>query len=165
VTTRRPRGDETGGVDYQFVSEEDFSRKVHNGEFAESVRNFDASYGTPRAPLEAAVCEGRDILLDIDIQGAASIRARYPADSVTIFVMPPSFEELEGRLRKRATESEDKIQNRLRRAVEETRECRRFDYVIVNRDIEESLALLESIVNAERARVSRMPEGLAPWNK
>ena len=165
VTTRRPREGEVGGIDYQFVSDDDFQRKLAGGELAESARHFDAAYGTPRAPVERAVREGRDILLDIDIAGARQMCDNYRADSVTIFVMPPSFAALEERLRKRNTETEEKIQKRLTRAREETLAWPEFDYLIVNREVAESLKLLEAIVDAERARAGRMREGVAPWKQ
>src|ERR1700693_5342930 len=99
LTTRLPRENEADGLDYHFVSEEEFNRRLEGDELAEWARVFDASYGTPRPPLESAIAEGRDILLDIDIQGARQIRTNYAHDAVTIFVLPPSFDELEGRLR------------------------------------------------------------------
>src|SRR5271169_108178 len=119
LTTRAPRGGEADGIDYRFVSEDEFRRRQSSGELAEWARVFESSYGTPRAPLDAAVASGRDMLLDIDIQGARQIRALYPRDAVGIFVLPPTFAELEGRLRGRATEEESKIQHRLRKAREE----------------------------------------------
>ncbi len=163
LTTRRPRGAEIDAVDYRFVSEAEFNAMRETGGLAEWAKVFDASYGTPRAPLETAVSEGRDILLDIDIQGARQIREKYPNDAVAIFVLPPSFEELEGRLRGRGTESEDAIQRRLKRARDEAREWRSYDYLIVNNEISRSVGELEAIVNAERLRAARMREGFAPW--
>jgi guanylate kinase len=163
LTTRRPRENEVGGVDYHFVSEAEFNRQVAAGELAEYARVFDASYGTPRAPLDHAVGGNGDILLDIDIQGARQIRQLYAADTVTIFVLPPSFGELEGRLRKRGTEAEDAIARRLQRAREEASAYVEYDYVIVNSEVAQSLADLAAIVNTERLRVARMREGFAPW--
>jgi len=95
LTTRAPREGEADGIDYSFVSEEEFKRRQSSGELAEWARVFESSYGTPRAPLDNAVATGRDILLDIDIQGARQIRAKYPHDAVGIFVLPPTFAELE----------------------------------------------------------------------
>lgn len=163
VTTRAPRENEIAGVDYHFVSQEEFSRKLTAGELAEWARVFEASYGTPRAPLEAAIATGRDILLDIDIQGARQIHDRYRANTVTIFVLPPTFTELEQRLRKRATEDEAAIQRRLRQARREAAAYSAYDYLIINADLQESLRRLAAVVAAERLRVGRLRQGFAPW--
>jgi guanylate kinase len=163
LTTRAPRGGEADGIDYRFVSEEEFKRRQASGELAEWARVFESSYGTPRAPLDAAIASGRDILLDIDIQGARQIRAIYPGDAVGVFVLPPSFAELEGRLRGRATEEESKIQHRLRTARDEAQAYPEYDYLIVNAQLDESVARLETIVNAERLKVGRLRGEFAPW--
>jgi guanylate kinase len=165
LTTRAPREGEVDGVDYSFVSEDEFNRKVEAGELAESATVFGSRYGTPRAPLEKAVAESRDMLLDIDIQGARQLRKSYPADSVSIFVMPPSFVELEERLRRRGTETEEAIAHRLEQAREEARAYPEYDYLIVNADLEDSLARLRAVVEAERQRVGRLREEFAPWRK
>src|SRR5271156_1689345 len=163
LTTRAPRGGEVDGVDYSFVSDEEFKRRQSSGELAEWARGFDASYGTPRAPLDSAIASGRDILLDIDIQGARQIRANYPHDAVTIFVLPPSFRDLEGRLRGRGTESEAAIGRRLKRAQEEASAYPEYDCLIINAKVPESISQLEAIVNAERLRVERLREEFASW--
>ena len=163
LTTRAPREGEADGVDYSFVSEEEFKRRQASGELAESARVFDSSYGTPRAPLDAAIASGRDILLDIDIQGARQIRAKYPDDAVSIFVLAPTFEELAERLRGRATEEESKIQHRLHKARDEAEAYPEYDYLIVNAEISKSVARFETIVNAERLKVSRLRGEFAPW--
>jgi len=162
LTTRVRRKNEADGIDYSFVSEEEFNRRQSSGELAEWARVFESSYGTPRAPLDAAIASGHDILLDIDIQGAQQIRAKYPRDAVSIFVLPPTLEELAGRLRGRATEDESKIQHRLQKAREEAEAYPEYDYLIVNAKIATSVAQLETIVNAERLKVSRLRE-FAPW--
>jgi guanylate kinase len=162
LTTRVRRKNEADGIDYSFVSEEEFNRRQSSGELAEWARVFESSYGTPRAPLDAAIASGHDILLDIDIQGAQQIRAKYPRDAVSIFVLPPTLEELAGRLRGRATEDESKIQHRLQKAREEAEAYPEYDYLIVNAEIQKSVAQLETIVNAERLKVSRLRE-FAPW--
>jgi len=162
LTTRERRKSEAEGIDYSFVSEEEFNRRQSSGELAEWARVFESSYGTPRAPLDAAIASGHDILLDIDIQGAQQIRAKYPRDAVSIFVLPPTLEELAGRLRGRATEDESKIQHRLQKAREEAEAYPEYDYLIVNAEIQKSVAQLETIVNAERLKVSRLRE-FAPW--
>jgi guanylate kinase len=163
LTTRAPRANETDGLDYHFVSDQEFNRRLAGDELAESARVFDASYGTPRAPLEYSVATGRDILLDIDIQGARQIRANYARDSVTIFVLPPSFNELEERLRHRATENEAAIAHRLKRAQEEASAFPEYDYLIINAEVTDSISRLEAIVNAERLRVGRLRTEFAPW--
>ena len=162
LTTRVRRKNEADGIDYSFVSEEEFNRRQSSGELAEWACVFESSYGTPRAPLDAAIASGHDILLDIDIQGAQQIRAKYPRDAVSIFVLPPTLEELAGRLRGRATEDESKIQHRLQKAREEAEAYPEYDYLIVNAEISKSVEQLETIVNAERLKVSRLRE-FAPW--
>ncbi|WP_333650390.1 guanylate kinase [Candidatus Binatus sp.] len=163
LTTRAPRAGEADGIDYSFVSEEEFKRRQSSGELAEWARVFESSYGTPRAPLDAAIASGRDILLDIDIQGARQIRAMYLGDAVAIFVLPPTFAELEGRLRGRGTEEESKIQHRLRKARDEAQAYPEYDYLIVNAQLRESVARLETIVNAERLKVGRLRGEFGPW--
>ncbi len=163
LTTRPPRSGEAEGFDYHFVDEEEFIRRREAGELAEWAQVFDACYGTPRAPLERAVAAGRDILLDIDIQGARQIKRAYPRDAVSIFVLPPSFAELEQRLRRRGTENEAAIAHRLRRASDEARAYPEYDYLIINAAIEDSLAQLKAVVEAERLRVARLREEFAPW--
>jgi guanylate kinase len=163
LTTRAPREREAEGVDYHFVSQTEFEARRQANDFAESARVFDAWYGTLRQPLERAVHEGRDILLDIDIQGAAQIQRRYGKDCVTIFVLPPSFKELEERLRGRGTEDEPAMAMRLRRASEEASVFPQYDYLIINQDRQESLAQLRAIVAAERLKVSRLRPEFNPW--
>jgi guanylate kinase len=145
------------------VTGEEFRRAAERGELAEWAQVHDARYGTPRKPLDDAVSAGRDILLDIDVQGARQLRKIYPKDTVTIFVLPPSFSELEERLRKRGTESKQAIERRLELAREEARAFPEYDYLIINEDVDESIECLLSVVNAERSRVTRLREGFAPW--
>jgi guanylate kinase len=165
LTTRVPRAGECDGIDYSFVTDEEFRRKLAAGELAEWAQVFDASYGTPRAPLDRAVASGTDILLDIDIQGARQIRRQYPRDAITIFVLPPSFAELEERLRRRGTEDEAQIERRLRRAREEASAFPEYDYLIINSELGDSLMQLEAVVRAERLRVARLHPEFAAWNK
>lgn len=165
LTTRAPREGERAGVDYEFVSPADFERRRQAGELAEWAQVFEACYGTPRQPVEAAIRDGCDILLDIDIKGGRQLRALYADDAVSIFVLPPSFKDLEGRLRGRRTESEAAIGRRLARAREEAQAYREYDYLIVNASIEESLTALSAVVAAERLKISRLREGFAPWKQ
>ena len=165
LTTRVPRAGECEGVDYSFVTDEEFRRKVAAGELAEWAQVFDASYGTPRAPLDRAVASGSDILLDIDIQGTRQIHQKYPHDAVAIFVLPPTFTDLEERLRRRGTEDEGAIERRLMRARDEALAFPEYDYLIINSELTESLTQLEAVVRAEQLRVARLVPEFAAWNK
>ena len=163
LTTRPKRADELEGIDHYFVSEEEFRRTLDANELAEWARVFSHSYGTPRRPLEEAISSGRDVLAEIDVEGARQLRGHYERDAVTIFILPPSFRELENRLRGRGTEDGDAIERRLTRAREEASAVSEYDYLIINSDLALSLSALGSIVEAERLNVSRMHQGFAPW--
>ncbi len=165
VTTRAARPGEREGIDYSFVSEEEFRRKLAAGDFAEWAQVFDSRYGTPREPLERAIASGNDILLDIDIQGARQLRQKYPNDTVTIFVLPPSFSELEERLRRRGTEDASAIERRLMRARDDASAFPEYDYLIINSDLSESLRQLEAVVLAERLKVARLTPEFTAWNR
>jgi|OM-RGC.v1.015718321 guanylate kinase len=158
-TTRKPRDGEVDGVDYRFVSQQNFRECLDEGEFVEWAEVFDHAYATPRTPLDVAIGEGRDILLDVDIQGARSLRKAYPKDAVGIFVMPPSAAVLETRLRARGTDDEAQIARRLARVREEVsaaREVGVYDYLIVNDDRDKAADDLLSIIRAERCRQGRL---------
>jgi len=155
VTTRPPRPGEIDGTDFRFVTRSQFEDMVQQGQMAEWATVHTNLYGTPAAPMEAALRDGRDVLLDIDTQGAAQLRARYP-DAVLVFVVAPSMGELEQRLRERRSDSEREITRRLQRAREEVMLWNRYDYLIVNRDVKEAMEQLESIIQAERCRVARL---------
>jgi guanylate kinase len=155
VTTRTPRSGEIDGSDFQFVSQSEFQAMLARGELAEWATVHTNLYGTPAAPLEGALRDGRDVLLDIDTQGAAQLRARYP-EAVLIFIVAPSMSELEQRLRERRSDGEHEIARRLERARHEITLWRRYDYLIVNRDVKEAMEQLESIIQAERCRVARL---------
>jgi len=150
ATTRAARAGEKPGVDYHFLTKEEFERRRDAGEFAEWARVHDHFYGTPRAPIDSALASGRDMLLDIDVQGARQMKERYP-ESVAVFVLPPSVEELERRLRGRGTEPDEVIRRRLERAKEEMKEAPAYDHRIVNEEIAKSVGEFASIVAAERA--------------
>ena len=155
VTTRAPRPGEIDGTDFRFVSEAQFRELLAKNEMAEWAMVHGNLYGTPAAPLEAALADGRDVLLDIDTQGAAQLRARYP-DAVLVFVVAPSMAELEQRLRERRSDAEQDIARRLERGRQEIALWRRYDYLIVNRDVKEAMEQLESIIQAERCRIARL---------
>jgi guanylate kinase len=154
-TTRTPRANEVNGQDYHFIAEEQFFRLRDSGALVEWARVHGFFYGTPRAPLQEALAAGRDILLDIDVQGARQIKQAHP-EAVSVFILPPSWEELEKRLRGRRTEAEEVIARRLKRAYEEAEERFLYDYWIINDKLERAVATLKAIIIAERARVSRM---------
>ncbi len=155
VTTRAPRPGELDGRDFRFVSEPEFRTMLDRGELAEWATVHTNLYGTPAIPMEAALRDGRDVLLDIDTQGAAQLRARYP-EAVLVFIVAPAMSELEQRLRERRSDGEHEIARRLERARHEVTLWRRYDYLIVNRDVKEAMEQLESIIQAERCRVARL---------
>jgi len=155
VTTRPPRPGEMDGVDFRFVGVDAFGAMLDRGELAEWATVHGNLYGTRARSLEDALASGRDVLLDIDTQGAAQLRGRYP-DAVLIFVVAPSVRDLEKRLRERRSDAEVEIARRLVRAREEIALWRRYDYLIVNRDVKEALDQLESIIMAERCRTARI---------
>jgi guanylate kinase len=155
VTTRPPRPGEIDGTDFHFVGEPQFRAMLAGGEMAEWATVHGNLYGTPASPLEAALREGRDVLLDIDTQGAAQLRARYP-EAVLIFIVAPSMADLEQRLRERRSDAGSAIATRLERARLEVPLWRRYDYLIVNRDVKEAVEQLASIIQAERCRVTRL---------
>jgi guanylate kinase len=152
-TTRHRRTNEEHGREYYFITVPEFNRMVADGEFLEHARVFDNLYGTARAPVEARLAQGGDIVLEIDWQGARQVRAAMP-DCVTIFILPPSREALERRLRSRATDSPEVISRRLRDAVSDMSHWREFDYVVVNDDFERAVADLMAIAAAHGERMA-----------
>jgi guanylate kinase len=160
-TTRPPRGKECDGRDYFFITREEFEERAARGEFLEHAEVFGNYYGTHVSELERAAEEGVDLVLDIDVQGARQLKERIP-DAVSIFVLAPSREVLEQRLRARSQDSEPVIERRLRDAAEEIRNYSQYDYVLVNREVESSVDTLVSIVKATRSRRDRMEEQIRP---
>jgi guanylate kinase len=156
-TTRARRDGEINRRDYHFISTDRFAAMQARGEFAEWAKVHDFFYGTPREPLERSLSAGQDILLDIDVQGAKKIKNIY-ADAVSIFLLPPSKGELERRLRRRGTEDAAVIRRRLANARDEIRRVIQYDYYIVNRNVAEAVGILQSIIEAERAKTSRVAE-------
>ena len=154
-TTRKPRGDEVDGHSYRFVSRQDFEAMIARDEFLEWAEVFGNYYGTHRGILEEAQALGKDLVLDIDVQGARQLRSRIP-EAVSVFILAPSRQILEHRLRARGEDREDVIERRLRDAAEEIRDYNRYDYVLINRDLDQSDATLSAIVGAERARRTRI---------
>lgn len=147
-TTRRKRPKEQHGREYFFVSREEFARLRRDGAFLESAEVFDNSYGTGRETVETLLAAGQDVILEIDWQGARQVRAAMP-EATTIFILPPSRDALEQRLRSRMTDSEEVIARRLRDAVGDMSHWREFDYVVVNDDFDRALADLAAIVDGK----------------
>ena len=160
-TTRAPRGNEQDGQDYHYVARADFEAMLTRDEFLEWADVFGYYYGTHRGYLDRARAERADLVLDIDVQGARQLKERIP-DAVSIFILAPSREILEQRLRARSEDSEEMIGRRLRGAAQEIRNYHQYDYVLVNREVEQSVARLQAIVEAERIRRIRMEEEIRP---
>uniref|UniRef100_UPI0035C6FD62 guanylate kinase n=1 Tax=Hyphococcus sp. TaxID=2038636 RepID=UPI0035C6FD62 len=155
ATTRQRRPGEAHGKDYYFVSEEEFTRMRDNGEFLEWANVFGHYYGTPRALVEDVLRQGKDVLFDIDWQGAQQLDEVAGEDLVKVFILPPSRDELERRLRQRAQDPEEVVQKRMAKADAEMSHWAEYDYVIVNYDLDESEELLRSILFAERLKRRR----------
>ncbi len=154
ATTRAPRKGEQEGVNYFFMTQEAFKQKIQEDGFIEWARVYDNYYGTPRKYVEDLLASGQDVMLEIDPQGAKSVKLRNP-DAVLVFIMPPSYKELERRIRGRGTETEEQIEKRLSCAVGEINTLAAYDYVIINADIQTAVDNLKAILEAERCKVSR----------
>jgi guanylate kinase len=155
VTTRPMRPNEIDGVDYHFVDQDTFDAMVVDDEFLEHANVFGHSYGTPRGPVEEALEAGDDVLFDIDWQGTQQLAEKAANDLVRIFILPPSTEELERRLRNRAQDPEDVLQGRMAKAADEMSHWAEYDYIIVNHDVAESLVQVQAILAAERLKRER----------
>jgi guanylate kinase len=162
VTTRAPRPGEVDGKDYRFVDAPAFQSMGEAGELLEWARVFDNFYGTPRAPVEEAIANGRDILFDIDWQGAQQLSEKKKHDVVRVFILPPSADVLADRLRARAQDAEPVVKRRMAEASDEISHWPEYDYVIVNADLEASLAGLRAILSAERLKRERL-DGLSAF--
>ena len=157
VTTRPPRPGEKDGVDYHFATREEFEARIGKEEFLEYATVYDNYYGTRKSFIEARLDAGKDIILDIDVQGAINVKnKRYPA--VYIYIIPPTMAELRKRLEGRKTDAREVIEKRLSKAAEETSFYREYDYVVVNDDLDRAVDAMRSIVLAEKHRPSRMKE-------
>jgi len=155
ATTREPRPGEIDGEHYFFISQEKFSDMIAKDEFLEHATVFGNSYGTPKAPVEAALDDGRDVLFDVDWQGAQEIQQYAADDLVSIFILPPSVEELERRLFARAQDTEDVVRGRMEKATAEMSHWDAYEYVIVNQEIEQSVANAKAILKSERLKRRR----------
>ena len=155
VTTRPRRPAERDGIDYTFIDVPSFDAMVARGDLLEHAKVFDYYYGTPRQPVEQALAAGRDVMFDIDWQGRQKLADRVGEDLVSVFILPPSTRELERRLTTRAQDPPAVVAKRMAKAADEMTHYREYDYVIVNRNVERSIAELESILVAERLRLKR----------
>lgn len=155
ATTRAPRTGETDGVNYHFLSREEFERRIaENGllEYAEYCGNF---YGTPRKEVESALAEGKNVILEIEVQGALQVKERFP-EALLIFTIPPSIDELRRRLHKRGTETEDVIEKRISRALDELPVAKRYDYIILNDALEDAVRDFFTVMRAESLRADKV---------
>ena len=153
-TTRPRRANEVDGKEYSFISVEEFEQRIANDDFLEYATVHGNYYGTSRARVESLIAEGVDVILEIDVQGAADVLKKLP-DAVSIFILPPSFQELEQRLRARNTEDPDQLAVRLRNSFDEVRRYDEFEYVVINDNIADAVRRLESVILGERQRRTR----------
>jgi guanylate kinase len=155
VTTRPMRPGEAEGKDYFFIDKPRFDAMVRNNELLEHAPVFDHFYGTPRAPVESALSAGRDVLFDIDWQGTQQLREKARADVASVFILPPSAADLEKRLHTRAQDSDAVIRSRMSRASHEMSHWAEYDYIVINRAVDEAFAEVQSILKAERLKRER----------
>jgi guanylate kinase len=148
-TTREPREGENDGKDYMFVAVDEFKQKINNGDFLEWEENFGSYYGTPRAQIEDALKSGTDVILSIDVKGARSVKKTFP-ESISVFIMPPSLEELETRLRKRNTDQKQQVSLRMEESRREMASADEYEYLIINEDLESAVKELAAIIEDER---------------
>ena len=154
ATTRKPREGEIDGVSYHFYDEDKFRNLIAKNQFIEWAAFCDNYYGTPKAPVVENIENGRDVMLEIEIEGAMKVRAKHP-EGVYIFLFPPSIDVLEERLKGRGTETDEVIAKRLARAKEEFKMCTKYNYYVVNDDLEKAVEEIEAIIVAEKARKER----------
>src|ERR1700677_1668858 len=160
VTTRARRSSEADGIHYHFVARAQYERMKAGGDLLEAAEVHGNGYGTPRAPVEAVLAQGRDMLFDIDWQGARQVREALNSDVVSVFVLPPSMRELRGRLERRAEDSAATIGQRLENDKREIERWRHYDYVVINDDLQHAYGQIVAIVEAERARCTRVAQGV-----
>lgn len=155
ATSREPRINEEEGVHYYFKTQQEFDKMIENDEFLEYARYVGKSYGTPKAPCMEQINQGKDVILEIEVQGGMKVKENQP-DTVMIFMVPPSTEELESRLRGRGTEQEDAVLKRLDRAKEELFLMEKYDYIVINDSVEETAERIRSILVSERYRTNNI---------
>lgn len=158
-TTRKPRIGEVDGVNYFFIEREEFLKRIDNDEFLEYAEVYGNFYGTPRSEVLRLLDEGKDVILEIDIQGALKIKSSYP-EGVFIFIMPPSMEELRNRITNRGSETPESLKTRLEAAYDEISFASKYDYAVVNDEVDKAVKKIESIIIAEKCRVFKIKDEL-----
>lgn len=157
ATTRKPRNGEIDGINYFFIDKEDFLEKIDNDDFLEYAEVYGNYYGTPKSKVFEVLESGKDVILEIDIQGALKIKSAYP-DGVFIFILPPSMEELKSRITNRGSETPESLKTRLNSAYEEISFASKYDYAVINDEVNEAVKKIESIITAEKCRVYKIKD-------
>ncbi|PRR86442.1 Guanylate kinase [Clostridium luticellarii] len=157
ATTRAPRKGEVNGVNYYFLTEEDFKDKIKNNNFLEHAEVYGNYYGTPRSQVLKAIEEGKDVILEIDIQGALMVKEAYP-EGVFVFILPPSMEELKKRIINRGSETSESFTTRFNSAYREINYVSKYNYVVINDTVDNAVRNIESIIMAEKCRVDRVKD-------
>ncbi len=157
TTTREMRSNDIPGVTYNFVKEEEFKKKIAEGYFLEYTNYAGNYYGTPKKDIEEKLADGYDVILEIEVEGALNIKKMFE-DAICIFILPPSFKELVMRLKKRGTDTQEKIKKRVNKAYEEIKEINNYDYVVINDEVSQAVLLIEDILKAEKWRVKRIED-------
>ena len=157
ATTRKPRAGELDGINYHFISKEDFKDRIAQDGFIEYAEVYGNFYGTPQANVEQMLEDGKDVILEIDIQGALKVKERVK-DGVFIFILPPSMEELKARIIKRGSETEESLMTRFKSAYQEINYISKYNYAVVNDTVDSAVKKIESIIQAEKCRVDRIKE-------
>lgn len=155
ATTREPRNGEVEGVNYFFLKKEDFLQKVEEGDFLEHAEVYGNYYGTPKSSVQKMIDEGRDVILEIDIQGALKVKENCE-EGIFIFILPPSMEELKQRIIKRGSETPESLMRRFKSAYKEINYISKYNYAVVNDEVDTAVSKIEAIINAEKCRVDRM---------
>lgn len=159
ATTRSPRAGEVEGVNYYFMSKDDFKKKIQDNDFLEYAEVYDNFYGTPKSNVEELLESGKDVILEIDIQGALKVKENTE-EGVFIFILPPSMEELKARIIKRGSETPESLMKRFKSAYKEINFISRYNYAVVNDEVETAVEKLEAIINAEKCRVDRIKHSI-----
>ena len=159
ATTRSPRNGEVEGVNYYFMSKENFKEKIEANDFLEYAEVYDNFYGTPKSNVEELLANGKDVILEIDIQGALKVKENTE-EGVFIFILPPSMEELKARIIKRGSEPPESLMNRFKSAYKEINFISRYNYAVVNDEVETAVEKLEAIISAEKCRVDRIKHSI-----